>query len=84
MPRIKVTVTAEYWIDGPAEVIDIQGEPALKLADRTVRPHVEFMHLLSFDGKQSRWEPQTSESEEQLWDGWISEERSVEVSGDAA
>ena len=84
MPRIKVTLTAEYWIDGPVEVIDIQGEPALRLADRTLRPFVEFSHLTSFDGHHSRWEPQTSESEEELWDGWIAEERRIEVADDAA
>lgn len=84
MPRIKVTLTAEYWIEGPAEVIDIQGEPALKLADRTLRPFVEFSRLASFDGRQSQWEPQGSESEVELWDGWISEKRHVEVADGAA
>jgi hypothetical protein len=83
MPYIKVTLTAEYWIEGPAEVIDIQGEQALKLSDRTLRPHVEFFHLASFDGRQSRWEPQTSESEEELWDGRVSEKLCVDVSDDA-
>ena len=71
MKRIRVWVQAEYEFPDEAELVQIVGEPAIRLGDHVVKPTLDFVQLQEATDKFSVW----VEAEEEVYDSVLASER---------
>ncbi|WP_344759151.1 hypothetical protein, partial [Luteimonas lutimaris] len=71
MKRIRIWIRAEYELPEGSELVEVTGEPAIKLGEHFVKPTLEFLQLRDVKERISTW----SEADEEVYDSVLAAEK---------
>jgi hypothetical protein len=75
MKRVRIWIRAEYEFPDGTEIIEVTGEPAIKLGDQVVKPSLEFFELRAVEETTSTW----TEAGEALYDSLVAAEAGFHI-----
>ena len=75
MKRYRILIQAEYEFPDDAELVNVAGETAVKLAGHIVKPSLEFFQLREVPGTSTFW----SGTDEQVYDSVFAAERRTTI-----